>query len=193
MKNIVVFASGNGSNFKKIYTHTLSGSINGRIVLLISNNANCGAIDFAKNNGIDFKIINVHRFGDLLEKEYEIVLKKYKTDLILLAGFMKKIPKSIINIYGDKIMNIHPALLPKYGGEGFYGMKVHEAVISSGDTYSGATVHYVNEEYDRGKIIIQKKVKIDIGDNADTLSNKVLNIEHEIYPEAVKLFCLDKI
>ncbi|SVC05610.1 uncharacterized protein METZ01_LOCUS258464, partial [marine metagenome] len=122
---------------------------------MISNNPKCGAVLFAKNNRIDCKIINDFRYPILKNKnkEYELVLKYYKTNLILLAGYMKKIPKNIVKIYKHKIMNIHPALLPNYGGEGFYGMKVHDAVINANEKVSGATVHLVNNEYDKGSII----------------------------------------
>jgi len=193
MKNIVVFASGNGSNFIAIYNELLKNAINGRIVLLISNNSNCGAIRFAENNSISTKIINDYRYAEKINEEYELTLKKHKTDLILLAGFMKKIPKNIVAIYNNKIMNIHPALLPAYGGKGFYGINVHEAVIRSGDKFSGATVHFVNEEYDKGEIIIQEKVRINLDDDAHSLSIKVLEVEHNIYPKAVQLFCENKI
>ena len=193
MKKIVVFASGTGSNFIKIFHSIKNKEINGSIEMLISNNPNSGAIKFAEKNNINYKILNIYRCGNSLNKEYEIVLKKCNTDLILLAGFMKKIPKNIVKLYENKIMNIHPALLPKYGGKGFYGMKVHSAVIKSGDVYSGATVHYVNEFYDKGDVIIQKKIKIDLGDDAQSLAKKVLMIEHEIYPKAVKQFCNNQI
>ena len=192
MKNIVVFASGNGSNFKKIFYCIENREINGSLVMLISNNPNSGAIKFAEENKINYKVLNNHRCNNSLDKEYEIVLRDCNVDLILLAGFMKKIPKNVVRLYKKKIMNIHPALLPKYGGKGFYGMNVHNAVINSGDNYSGATVHYVNEFYDKGDVIIQKKVKIELNDDAHSLSKKVLSIEHEIYPQAIREFCNNK-
>ena len=194
-KNIVIFASGNGSNFINIYKCLIEGLIDVDIVLLISNNTKCGAVSFAKKNGINFKIINDYRYPILKKrnKEYELVLKYYKTDLILLAGFMKKIPQNIVDIYKNRIMNIHPSLLPKYGGEGFYGMKVHNAVVNANEEYSGATVHLVNNEYDKGPIIIQEKIKIHKSDTAEKLAEKILKIEHQIYPKAVKMFCLNKI
>ena len=194
-KNIVIFASGNGSNFINIFEHLNKGFFNAKIVLLISNNPKCGAVDFAKKNQINYKIINDFRYPVLKKKnkEYELVLEYYKTDLILLAGFMKKIPKNIVKIYKDRIMNIHPSLLPKYGGKGFYGMKVHKAVLKSNEKNSGATVHLVNSEYDKGEIIIQKEVKINTSDTAETLASKVLQIEHQIYPEAIKIFFSNKV
>jgi len=106
---------------------------------------------------------------------------------------MKKIPKNIVEMYKNKIMNIHPSLLPKYGGKGFYGMRVHQAVIDSGDIESGATVHFVDSNYDKGPIILQRRVKIENYEDSLSLSKKVLKIEHDIFPNAVKLFCSDKI
>ena len=193
MKNIAVFASGTGSNFINLYKESLKNTINGKIKLLISNNPKCGAVIFAKENNLEFKIINDTIFPDNKDNEYELVLFFYKIDLILLAGFMKKIPENIINIYNNKILNIHPSLLPKYGGTGYYGMKVHEAVIESNDKISGATVHFVNEEYDKGPVVIQKTVDIGSDENSESLSKKVLKVEHKIYLQAVKLFCLNKI
>tara|TARA_Y100000590_G_C15464230_1_gene917645 strand:+ start:269 stop:880 length:612 start_codon:yes stop_codon:yes gene_type:complete len=194
-KNVVIFASGNGSNFVNIYKCINKGKINAKLVLLISNNPQCGAVIFAKKNGIDYKIINDYRYPieNNRNKQYELVLKYYKTDLILLAGFMKKIPQNIVKIYKNKILNIHPSLLPNYGGKGFYGMKVHNAVINANEKFSGATVHIVNDEYDKGSIIAQEKIKVSKSDTAEILAAKVLKIEHSIYPKAVRMFCLDKI
>ena len=190
-KKIAIFASGTGSNFINIVNNIKNGKIDAQIVLLVSNNPKCGAIDFATQNKIKYKIINDFRYPDEVArcKEYELVLKYYKTDLILLAGFMKKIPQNIVDIYKNRIMNIHPSLLPKYGGEGFYGMKVHNAVVNANEEYSGATVHLVNEEYDKGPIIIQEKIALSNSDDANSLSKKVLKIEHKIYIKAVKAFC----
>ena len=193
MKNIAVFASGTGSNFINIYNGLKNNSINGKIKLLISNNPNCGAVLFAIKNNIEYKIINDFRFPIGKNKEYELALNLYRIDLILLAGFMKKIPINIVRLYENKILNIHPSLLPKYGGRGFYGMKVHEAVIDSKDKISGATVHFVNEHYDKGAIVLQKSLNVLKSDTPESLSKKILKIEHSIYLEAVHLFCLDKI
>ena len=150
MKNIAVFASGSGSNFVKINENIINDNINGKIIILISNNPRCGAVEYAKKNNINFKIINDYRYSEekLKEKEYEYVLNKNKIDLILLAGFMKKIPFRIVENFKYKIMNIHPSILPDFGGPGFYGIKVHEAVIQSKNKFSGATVHFVDHGYD---------------------------------------------
>ena len=188
-KRIVAFASGSGTNFININENT----INGKIVLLISNNPQCSAVGYAKKNGIDYRVINDFRYPKGKNKEYEIVLNNYQPDLILLAGFMKKIPTSVIQLYANKIMNIHPSLLPKYGGRGYYGIKVHEAVMKSGDKLTGVTVHFINDEYDRGPIIKQEQVIVENNDNPLTLSKRVLKKEYSLYLKVVDLFCKDKI
>jgi len=194
-KNIVVFASGSGTNFINIFKKIQENFINGKIVLLISNNPNCGAANFAKENKVDVEIINIYRNKSQknIDNKYEMLLDYYKADLILLAGFMKKIPLNIVKIYKNKIINIHPSLLPNYGGEGYYGMKVHQAVISNKEKFTGATIHFVNREYDKGMIILQKKINITEDDNADSVAKKVLKIEYEIYLRAIELLCTNKI
>ena len=188
--NMAVFASGSGSNFINLFNKTTNNNLNGKIVLLVSNNPNSGAVKFAKNSDISVKIINKFRYKNktTINKEYKSSLKENKIDLILLAGFMKKIPVDLIKIYRNKILNIHPSLLPKYGGKGFYGMNVHNAVFNSNEKFSGATVHFVNKEYDRGPILIQKKVEIQSCKGPNEIAKKVLKIEHEIFPKAVQIF-----
>ena len=188
-KRIVVFASGSGTNFINIYENIDSG----KVVLLISNNPRSGAVKYAVENNIDYKIINDFRYPDNKNIEYENILNEYEPDLILLAGFMKKIPNNIIQLYKNKIMNIHPSLLPKYGGKGYYGMKVHQSVINSKDDITGVTIHFINDEYDRGPIIMQEEVSVTKSDNPITLSQKVLNVEYELYLKVVRLFCNNKI
>ena len=188
-KRIVVFASGSGTNFININENI----INGRVVLLISNNPICGAIDYAKKNSVDYQVINDFRYPKDKNKEYETVLNDYQPDVILLAGFMKKIPNNIIQLYKNKIMNIHPSLLPKYGGQGYYGIKVHEAVIESKDKVTGVTIHFIDNEYDRGPIIMQVEVPVNDSDDANTLSKKVLEMEYKLYLQVVELFCSNKI
>jgi len=188
-KRIVVFASGSGTNFINISENI----INGQVVLLVSNNSKCGAVDYAKNNNIDYQIINDFRYPENRNKEYEIVLNNYQPDLILLAGFMKKIPDNIIQLYRNKIMNIHPSLLPKYAGQGYYGIKVHEAVIDSKDKVTGVTIHFVDNKYDRGPIIMQEEVTINDSDDANILSKRVLKSEYSLYLKVVELFCNNKI
>ena len=188
-KKIVVFASGSGTNFINIYQNVN----NGNVVLLISNNPESGAVKYAIENNIDYKVINDFRYPGIINIEYENTLKKYNPDLILLAGFMKKIPDNVIRLYENKIINIHPSLLPKYGGKGYYGIKVHESVINSKDKVTGATIHFINNEYDRGPIIMQKKVCVNDDDSPISLSKRVLKIEYDLYLKVVQLFCDNKI
>jgi len=189
--NIAIFASGTGSNFINIYNHILDGKIFANINILISNNPNCKAIEFAKKNKINYKIINKFRLSnnENIEKVIGKVLIKNNINLIVLAGYMKKIPKQIIELYPRKILNIHPALLPKFGGKGFYGIKVHEAVINSGEKSTGITIHFVDNDYDTGDIIYQKEVDVLENDSAVSLSKRVLELEHKSYPVVVKEFC----
>ena len=193
-KNIVIFASGTGSNFINIYNKTKSNAINGRVRLLVSNNPSSGAVEFAINNKIDFFIYNKTRFPyDQNSSELIQKINSCSADLILLAGYMKKISHAFIDHFKNRIMNIHPSLLPRYGGKGCYGIKVHEMVYKNNDSETGATVHFVDYNYDSGPILLQHKLKIKKGENPNIISKKVLEIEHKIYYQAVKLFCSDKI
>ena len=195
MKKIAVFVSGGGSNFKAIYHQIIQGNILGKIVMVFSNNPNCGAIKFAEENSIPIFIINVARYPNPHTRD-EFLLEtclKAEIDLICLAGFMKMLPQNIVKQYEYKILNIHPGLLPEFGGKGFYGTRVHEAVINTGKRESGATVHFVDEIYDHGPIILQKKVEVMETDTPESLAARVLKLEHELFPEVVKAFCENKI
>ena len=194
MKKIAIFASGGGSNFREIYNQIQKGDIPAKIVLVVSNNPQCGAIIFASEQGLENFIVNDTRFPnpDTRDKLLLQALLKAEVELICLAGYMKLLPKRIVKEYKDRILNIHPALLPQFGGKGFYGMKVHEAVIEAGAAESGVTVHLVDEEYDHGKIIAQKKVTVRPRDTAKTLAKRVLKVEHDLYPKVVKAFCKEQ-
>ena len=195
MKNIAIFVSGGGSNFMAIHHQIKQGKIPGEIVLVISNNPNCGAIEYANENSISHVIINETRYpnpharGELLTD----TCLKAEINLICLAGYMKMLPPAFVKQYENKILNIHPGLLPEFGGKGFFGMRVHEAVINSGKRESGATVHFVDEIYDHGPIILQKKVEVLETDTAESLAARILKLEHELFPEVVKAFCENKI
>ena len=195
MKKIAIFASGGGSNFREIYNQIQKGNIQAKIVLVVSNKPQCGAIIFASEQGLENFIVNDSRFPnpDTRDKLLLQALLKAEVELICLAGYMKLLPGGIVNEYQNRILNIHPALLPQFGGKGFYGMKVHEAVIEAGAAESGVTVHLVDGEYDHGKIIAQKKVKVQLGDTAKTLAKRVLKVEHDLYPKVVKAFCKDRV
>ena len=195
MKKIAVFVSGGGSNFIAIHRQIIQGNILGKIVMVFSNNPNCGAIKFAEENSIPIFIINAARYPNAHTRD-EFLLEtclKAEIDLICLAGFMKMLPQNIVKQYEYRILNIHPGLLPEFGGKGFYGMRVHEAVINTGKRESGATVHFVDEIYDHGPIILQKKVEVMETDTPESLAARVLKLEHELFPEVVKAFCENKI
>jgi phosphoribosylglycinamide formyltransferase-1 len=195
MKKIAIFASSRGSNFKAIYEKIITGYIPAEICLVVSNNPTCGAINFAEHNALPTFIFNKIRYPDTNIQNVMLArnLLKAEVDLICLAGYMKMIPNNIVAQYKNCILNIHPSLLPDFGGKGFYGMKVHEAVIQSNAIESGATVHFVDDKYDHGPIVIQKKVKVEADDTPDVLAKKVLILEHRIYPEVVKAFCEGRI
>ncbi len=184
--NISVFASGTGTNFEAILKSRQAGIIESDIKLLITNNSDCGAVKIAEKYGVNVEHISRKKYPDLNEREYGKkfleILKNFDIDFIALAGYMKMIPDEVTEYYENRIINIHPALLPSFGGLGMYGINVHKAVIEAGVKVTGITIHYVNSEYDKGKIIFQKCVEIDESDDEFTLQRKVLKLEHEYYP-----------
>jgi phosphoribosylglycinamide formyltransferase-1 len=188
--NIGVFASGRGSNFDAILHAIQRGDLPARVTLLLSNKSDAGALDIARSNGIPTVHLSQRQFPDEGPFASAMLgaLREHDVHLIALAGYLKKIPSEVVRVYRNRILNIHPALLPSFGGPGMFGHHVHEAVIASGVKLSGATVHIVDEEYDRGPIVIQKTVLVEEGDTPETLAAKVLRVEHEIYPQALKAF-----
>jgi phosphoribosylglycinamide formyltransferase 1 len=193
--NIAVFASGRGSNFQAILNAIDAGKIPARISVLISNRSDAAALDIARASRIQASHLSQKMFPSekALAEAMLNVLSLQKAELLVLAGYLKKIPLPVIRRYRNRIVNIHPALLPLFGGAGMYGHFVHEAVIASGMKVSGATVHLVDEEYDRGPIVMQKTVEIVQEDTPDLLAAKVIKIEHEIFPLAIKAFAEGKI
>lgn len=182
MKNILLFASGGGSNVNAILTYFREHEEIG-FPVIITNNPNAGVIDVARHHGIDVMLINQSIFRDEL---FIDAIDIFQPKLLVLAGFLWKIPEYLVAAYRNKIINIHPALLPKYGGKGMYGHHVHEAVIENKEKESGMTIHMVNEQYDEGTILLQKKVKVTKSDSAGTLAAKVLKLEHEWYPKVIE-------
>ncbi len=188
--NIAVFASGRGSNFRAIVDAIKNGSIpHAKIVVVISNNSDAGALQIAKENGITGLHLSRKQFSsdESFTTELLQTLRSHRTNLIVLAGYMKKIDPTIIRAFRKRIINVHPALLPSFGGTGMYGLRVHEAVIASKATVTGATVHVVDEEYDHGQILLQKEVPVEPDDTPESLAARVLKVEHEIYPQAIRL------
>lgn len=187
---IGVLVSGGGSNLQSIIDSCENGILKNlaEVAVVISNKADAFALERAKSHKITGIFIDRKKFADAVSYCNAIAaeLKKYNIDFICLAGFLLKLEPVFIKEFSGKILNIHPALLPKFGGKGMYGHYVHEAVITAGEKESGATVHYVDEEYDHGKIIIQKKVSISNIDTPVSLAQKVLKVEHEIYQKAIK-------
>jgi formyltetrahydrofolate-dependent phosphoribosylglycinamide formyltransferase len=191
VKKIAVFASGRGSNFIKIYENIKSGRISAKIACVISNNPDAGAIDFAQKNAIKTYLVIPKNFStsELFGSELLKILEKNEIDWIILAGYLKKIPDNVVQRYANRIVNIHPALLPAFGGKGMYGMHVHQAVFNSGTKISGVTVHLVNEIYDSGPIVMQRAVDIEDCRNPDEIAISVLAVEHKVFSEAIgKLF-----
>ncbi len=188
--NIAVFASGRGSNFQAILNAIDAGLLPARITVLISNKSDAGALEIARARGIPTSQLSQKLFPseEALAEAMLNVLSKQRAEFIALAGYLKKIPLQVVRRYRNRIVNIHPALLPSFGGAGMYGHYVHEAVIASGVKVSGASVHLVDEEYDRGPIVMQKTVDVAPDDTPDSLAAKVLTIEHEIYPFVLKAF-----
>jgi len=187
LARIAVFISGGGSNLQSLIDASESGRLSGKIVLVISSRDNAYGLERAFNAEIDTFVYKVKNYAakedayrDLME-----MLEEYEVEYIALAGYLKLLPVPIVRQYKNRITNIHPALLPKYGGSGMYGHHVHEAVIKAGEKESGATVHIVDEIYDHGKILMQQKVSVSPEDTPESLAAKVLKIEHQIYPEAL--------
>lgn len=186
--NIAFLASHRGSNMQSIIDACKSGSLAARPVVVISNNKGSGALSRAEQEGIP----GIHLNSKEVDTEIELdramleVLYEYKAELVVLAGYMKRIGPLTLAAFLNRILNIHPCLLPKYGGQGMYGMRVHEAVIASGDKESGVTIHVVNEEYDKGAIVAQQKLRVEEGDTAESLARRVLALEHRLYVDTIR-------
>lgn len=187
---IMVSGQGRGSNMQNIIDGCTSGKINGKVVLIIGVNENSPAIMRAKEQNIKTISLSPSSFSDRNEYDQAIFksLLDNQIDLICLAGYMTLLGNNIVKHFSNRIMNVHPALIPSFSGKGMYGHHVHEAVINRGVKFTGATVHFVNEEYDKGPIIIQRIVDVDDEDTPDTIAAKVLKEEHIAYADAVALF-----
>lgn len=183
MKRIVIFASGSGTNAENLIRF-FQNSDKASVVQVLCNNPQAKVLDRAKQlkvSTICFNRIAFSKTNDVLN-----ILKTTNPDLIILAGFLWKMPESIINAFPNKIINVHPALLPKYGGKGMYGMHVHEAVVANNETATGITIHYVNENYDEGAVIFQAECKVLPSDSAEDVANKIHKLEMEHFPKVVE-------
>ena len=192
---IGVLISGGGTNLQAIIDNLQQGNINGEIGLIISNKNGAYGLERGKKSGIESMFINPldHRdfqsYNDKLIEEF----KKRDIELIVLAGYLKILSQDFVSEYKNRIINIHPSLIPSFCGKGYYGIKVHEAAINYGVKISGATVHFVDENADTGPIILQEVVKVYEDDTVDSLQKRVLEIEHKILVEAVRLYCDKKL
>ena len=182
MKRLSIFVSGNGTNLQRIAEY-FANNPEVEIVNVVCNNPEAYAIERAKSLGLPVKMITKKEFNS---PEFSQEMADLKLDLIVLAGFLWKIPEHLIQVYPKKIVNIHPALLPKYGGKGFYGEHVHEAVVAAKEAQSGITIHYVNELYDSGEIILQARVALDEKETPDSLAAKIHHLEQAYFPVAIE-------
>ena len=182
MKRLSIFVSGNGTNLQRIAEY-FKGNPEVEIANVVCNNPQAYAIERAKNLGIPVRMITKAEFNS---PEFTQEMVDLQLDLIVLAGFLWKIPASLIQAYPHRIVNIHPALLPKYGGKGFYGEHVHEAVVAAKEAFSGITIHYVNEIYDNGEIVLQAYTALEPGETPDSLAAKIHRLEQAYFPVAIE-------
>jgi phosphoribosylglycinamide formyltransferase-1 len=189
IKNIVVFASGSGSNAIKIYEYFQKNQ-NVNIKALYCNKKSAPVVQKFQNIGIKTIIFEKNNLEDGAVLK---TLLNLNPSLIILAGFLLKMPEKIIRNFENRIINIHPALLPSYGGKGMYGINIHRMVVENNEPFSGLTIHYVNKEYDKGAVIFQKKVQLSKKESAESLSKKILKLEHLHYPQVIKKLLQDEL
>lgn len=197
MKNIAVLVSGGGTNLQALIDAQKDGTIkSGKITCVISSNPDAYALERARNNNIDTAVIRRKDFETFPEYDLALteLLKSKGADLVVLAGFMTILGHQVISEFENRMINIHPALIPSFCGEGYYGLNVHKAVLEKGVKLSGATTHFVTEECDAGPIIMQRAVEVKNDDTPETLQRRIMeNVEWKILPLSVELFCSDKI
>ena len=195
MLNIAVFISGGGTNLQAIINAVKENKINGKIKLVFSNRKNAYGLIRAQNESIDTFYLNRKKFFCNEEYDERILeeLERKNIDLIVLAGYLNILSSKLVSKYPNRIINIHPSLIPSFCGDGFYGENVHKAVIKSGVKFTGATTHFVDEKVDTGAIILQDVVPVLINDDFETVAKRVLEIEHKILGKTVKAFCDNKI
>lgn len=187
MKRVAVFASGSGSNCQALIDAGRAGELHAEVVLVMSNRSRAQVLERARQARIDAVHLSPKQFDDeaMYAETLADLLERYEVDIICLAGYLKKLPRAIVRAYYGRILNIHPALLPDFGGPGMYGHYVHEAVLEAGRGESGASVHFVTENYDEGPVIAQIKVPVEADDTPESLAARVLKVEHRLYPRVV--------
>jgi phosphoribosylglycinamide formyltransferase-1 len=182
MHSLIIFASGRGSNAAAIIEFFKTNNM-AKVSLIVTNKQDAGVLDIARQEHIPFLIINKQSFKEALLIDQ---LKSYSPSFIVLAGFLWKIPDQLVKAFPNRIINIHPALLPKYGGKGMYGQYVHEAVLNAREEESGITIHYVNEVYDSGNIILQARCIVSKDDTYETLAHRIHKLEHYYFPRTLE-------
>ena len=192
---LALFASGGGSNVGAILDAVDAGRLDAEPVVLVSDRGTAGALDRAAARGVPTVTLPPARFGGegafadaLLD-----ALLAHDADAIALAGYLKKVPDGVVRAYRHRVLNVHPSLLPAFGGAGWYGRRVHQGVLDAGCRVSGATVHLVDEDYDTGPIVLQEAVRVEADDTAETLAARVLAVEHRIFPQALQLLARDRL
>ncbi|MFT4061931.1 MAG: phosphoribosylglycinamide formyltransferase [Edaphocola sp.] len=181
MQQLILFASGRGSNVQAIMDYFAQNG-GAQVALVVCNNATAGVLDIAHEHNIPVALIDRKRFA---EDAFVALLQQYNPSLLVLAGFLWKVPDAVVAAFPGKIVNIHPALLPKYGGKGMYGAHVHEAVIAAQEKESGITIHFVNEHYDEGTTIVQAHCVVTGNDTAGSLAGKIHRLEHFFFPRTI--------
>lgn len=192
---LAILASGRGSNFEAILNNIKQGKLAASIQVVISNKSSAGALEIARQNGIPAVHISKSEFPEQEQFDIQLlsILNQYGANFIVLAGYLKMLSPFVVRKFKNRILNIHPALLPSFGGKGMYGIHVHEAVLEYGCKVSGVTVHLVDEAYDTGPPVLQRCVPVQDGDTPEILAARVLKVEHQIYTEALQLFVEDRI
>ena len=187
---LAVLASGHGSNFQAILDAVERRDLDIEVCLCLSDRDEAGALDRARDRGIPTAVIRPKSYADdeAYARDLLRLLEEHGCNFIALAGYLKRIPTEVVATYRGRILNIHPALLPAFGGHGMYGRRVHEAVVAYGVHWTGVTVHVVDEEYDTGPIVLQEPVPVYADDTPESVAARVLEVEHRIYPEALRLF-----
>ncbi len=192
---LAVFASGRGTTFQAILDATETGDLPAEVVCCVSDTPGAGVLERADRDSVPTSVIPPtaydapHPFGRAMLD----TLAEYEVEFVVLAGYMLKIPANVVNAYRGRMTNLHPALLPAFGGQGMYGMHVHRAVLDYGVHWTGATVHLVDEEYDHGPIVLQEPVPVYADDTPQDIADRVRPVEHRIYPEALRLFAQDRV
>jgi phosphoribosylglycinamide formyltransferase-1 len=186
LPRLAIFASGGGSNFQAIVDSAAAGRLGADVALLVASSPSAGALDRARAAGIPTEVCGP---GD----DPSVFTRKHAIDLVALAGYMRRIPPDMVSAFRHRMVNIHPSLLPAFGGSGMYGARVHEAVVAHGVRITGATVHFVDETYDTGPIILQESVPVDQDDTPADVAARVLVVEHSIYPKAIQLLAANRL